>query len=154
MHSYICGVCLVVEIVLRQIRISMAHNHQVNIDTYIMKNREKIISIYIMVMKDDGEMMFKKQILHENILYFHSYASYKSIPIYTYKTQYTVSLYLYNITLSNRPYGIYGVVYINVLRVILTHKQLLVSRKHFSAIFQKIVSVLSCQIASELVENL
>ena len=29
-------------------------------DTYIMKNREKIISIYIKVMRDDDEMMFKK----------------------------------------------------------------------------------------------
>ena len=48
---------------------SLAHNHQENVDTYTLKNKEKIISIYIIVMKDDDEMMFKRQILHENILY-------------------------------------------------------------------------------------
>ena len=66
MHTYIYGVCLVMGIVLRQMCISLTHNHQENIDTYIMENEEKIISIYIIVMKDDDDMMFK---LHENILY-------------------------------------------------------------------------------------
>ena len=68
MHSYIPGVCLVMETVLKQIRMSLAHNHQEKIDTY-MKNREQIQSIYVIVMKDDDEMVFKKQILHEKILY-------------------------------------------------------------------------------------
>ena len=46
--------------------------------------------MYIILMKDDDEIMFKKRILHENIIYemkltklcFRSYASY--IPIYFY----------------------------------------------------------------------
>ena len=57
MHSYIRGVCLVVETVLRQIHMLLAHNHQEKreIHTYIMKNREKIISIHIKVMRNDDE---------------------------------------------------------------------------------------------------
>ena len=41
MHSYIRDVCLVVDIVLRQMCMSLALNHQENIDTYILKNKEK-----------------------------------------------------------------------------------------------------------------
>ena len=57
MHSYI-RMSTVVETVLRQIHMSLAHNNQENIDKYLMKNKEKIIYIYIIVMKDDDEIMF------------------------------------------------------------------------------------------------